>query len=195
MLVNLQHLCYTKQQNYVSFSESTVSFDRVKVSSAYFMSLLGFAVFIAHVELLYILRYNIAICTLTKTLINAGHDLLSMTVVGAIIFIAFVFCMTLLFGNNLSEYANIPETCMTLVRAALGNFDYHPIKLNFGSAGAFILVLYLLFITILAMNLFITLLNLFFEETSDDPNSAKFEQDVMEHFLSTVKNFLIPKKN
>lgn len=157
------------------------------------MSFLGLAVFIAHLELLYILRYNVSICTLTQTLMRAGWELFSMAVVAGVVFLAFLTTMTLLFGSTLADYASLTQTCTTLARAALNNFDHMPVLQNYGPLGCFFLLSYLLFTSIMAMNFFITLLNIFFEQTSNDPQTAKLEGEVMNHLEKTVKKLILSK--
>ena len=161
----------------------------------YFLTFLGFTVFIAHIELLYILRYNNSICLFTLTLRRAGVELLSMASIGGVILLAFGSYMTLAFGSDLLQYSSFTTTVVTLAQASLNKYDYYSIKTAFGKSGSFILTLYLLFISIAAMNFFITLLNVFLEETSDDPDALKDESEVIDHLVNIVKSFVTNESN
>ena len=173
-----------------SISESAAGFESVVAATQYFLIFLGFTVFIAHVELLYILRYNNSISLFTLTLRRAGSELLSMGILGGVILLAFGSYMTLAFGSDLLQYSSFTTTVVTLAQASLNKYDYYSVKTAFGKSGSFILTLYLLFISVAAMNFFITLLNVFLEETSDDPEAMKNESEVIDHFMSIVKSFV-----
>ena len=79
---------------------------------------------------------------------------------------------------------------MTMAEASLNKYDFYSIKDVFGSWGALCLTLYLLFISIAAVNLFITMLNVFLEETGDDPTAMKDESEVIDHLVGIVKSFV-----
>lgn len=154
------------------------------------MVFLGFAVFIAHLELLYILRYNQAICLFTQTLRAAGGQILSMFMLGGVVFLAFASLMNLSFGSHLQDYAWLTNTLVTLAQASIGKFDFHAVKAAFGTSGAFLLLLYLLFITLVGMNFFITLLCIHLEETSSDEEAGQEPSEVIQHLESIVKSFI-----
>ena len=159
-------------------------------ASYYFLVFLGFAVFIAHLELIYILRYNNAICLFTLTLCRAGKELVSIACIGGVIFLAFVSLMTLCFGTEHVEYASFTMTITTLARASLTQYDFQGVRSAFGLSGAFLLTLYLTFVSIIGMNFFITLINTYLEETSDDSDAIQDKSEVIAHLTDIVKSFI-----
>ena len=172
------------------FPESVVGFDSVLTSSYYFLVFLGFAIFIAHLELLYILRYNEAICLFTLTIRRASSQLVSMALMGGVILLAFAFAMTIFFGSLLKEYAWFTQTIVTLAQASLNSYDFYSIRSAFGLPGALLLMLFLLFISVIAMNFFITIINIHLEETSDDTDARQEESEVIDHLETIVKSFV-----
>ena len=154
---------------------------------------MGIVAFLTQCQLLHLLRYNKTIAVLGRTLSKSASDMLGFGFIFFIIFLAFTIGANLLFFE-LYEYSTMAICFGTQLSGLLGKFLLVDVIANYGMTGATFILIYLLIMVILAIDIFVSLLNDFLENVKMDRAMQNKDFEVVDHFLDTVKSFIVKKQ-
>ena len=171
-----------------------MSFDPIIRYNNVYLLLMGLVTFLTQCQLLHVLRYNTTIAILGNTLLQSGPALLSFSIISAILMAAYSSGAALMF-NQLPEYSSMLQTLGTLLQAFVGKFNLFDVQDMYGSAAVAFLLTYLLITMVVVTNFFISILNDFLEAVGKDKNVGKKDNEVIEHFMRTVKSLIVGKKD
>ena len=168
-------------------TDKSINFQLLARSNMMFILFMGLAAFLTQLALLNILRYSHTIAVLATTLKKSAGDVMNSLFCIFIVMTAFAAYMHIEYGPHLSEYRSVMMTYAAQFSGFMGVFDYTGIYQAQGALGAFMLILYLLIITNLFLNLFISILSEYMSAIHKDPEVVPKDHEVVEHVISMVK--------
>ena len=168
-------------------SDESINFEFLARTNMVFVTLMSLAAFLTQLAFLNTLRYNHTIAVLATTLKQSSTDIINSLFCIFIVMTAFAAYMHVEYGPHLSEYRSVMMTYAAQFSGFMGVFDYTGIYEAQGTLGAFMLILYLLIITNLFLNLFISILSDYMSAIHKDPEVVPKDHEVVEHVISMVK--------
>lgn len=100
--------------------DSFVNFNHIVIWDQTYTTVVALLVFIATLRIIKILGYNRKFTEIISVITTASTELLSFGIVFALVFFAFVFSGSLLFGKNLEEYRDLFNAWATLTNTLIG---------------------------------------------------------------------------
>lgn len=146
----------------------------------FFIFSLGFCAFLLQISLLYVLRHIRMITTLVMTLVKSAGKLLSVGLMFAVVYLATVATVYLLFGTEVYEYRSFMHTCFSILSLSCKGFERF--VMSTGSLGVVIIVVYALLILLLVMNVFVSILNAYLKALNQDKLLKK--NDIVEYIIN-----------
>ena len=171
-----------------------MSFDPIIRYNNVYLLLMGLVTFLTQCQLLHVLRYNTTIAILGNTLLQSGPTLLSFSIISAILMAAYSSGAALMF-NQLPEYSSMLQTIGTFLQAFMGKFNLFDLQDMYGNTAAAFLLTYLFVTMVVVTNFFVSILNDFLFAVGEDKNTGKKDNEVIEHFMRTVKSLIVGKKD
>ena len=153
-----------------------------------FVTLMSLAAFLTQLAFLNTLRYNHTIAVLATTLKQSSTDIINSLFCIFIVMTAFAAYMHVEYGPHLSEYRSVMMTYAAQFSGFMGVFDYTGIYEAQGALGAFMLILYLLIITNLFLNLFISILSEYMSAIHKDPEAVPDDHEVITHAVCMIQD-------
>lgn len=168
-----------------------ISFDRIALLTSIEDSFLAFVMFSISLKLLRLFRFNAQIAYLFKSLRSCGFTLASYGVVFAIITVAYASAGSLLFGSSELNYSSVPKSIVNHLTMLLGGDMAHerlesisPI-LATPFLGSFAMAM-----TILMINVFVTILNDSFQDAKTTPKKEIQDLETGDFIAGYVKSTL-----
>ena len=155
-----------------------------------FTYMLGLLVFFATLKLLKLLRFNHTVFLLTRTLAMASSPLVSFSIVFFVAFFAYSIVFYLLYGPQLQDYSNFITALESVFNILLGAFDYEAIVGNNRELGPFLFVSFMLFMVMVLMNMFLTIIMDCFSEVQGDEDLQSDDFDMVGFVMGRVVSFL-----
>ncbi|XP_065658368.1 uncharacterized protein LOC100211692 isoform X4 [Hydra vulgaris] len=140
---------------YLQDSEIFISFQYVGILEYIFQGAIGIVLFFVTMELIRILRFNHKINRLTKIFGIIGSPLASFAILFLTVFIAYVSLAYFLYVAKLEEYATFISSFVNLTQMFLGKFSVQQYFDNAPVFGPFLFASYMIFITMIMINLFV----------------------------------------
>merc|ERR1719189_2093189 len=105
-----------------------------------------------------------------------------------IIFNAFSQLGYILFGPQLKEYSTYKDSCFTLLRAMLGDFDFPTLVNASGDLGAAFFFFFIFIVFFILLNMFLAIINDTYSEVKAELQMAKVEFEITDLFARGYNN-------
>lgn len=171
--------------------EAFISFDYIIFLDEAYMSILGFAVFCAFLKFLKLLRFNRRMSTLVQTVKVSFKPLLSFAFMFLLFFMAFAQAAFLVFGPVNENYATFVVTSETMLAMTLGGFDFMGLQEANRLLGPIFFIAYMVFIFLILVNVFLSIVNDAFAEVSSDVSKQTNEHEVLDYILYCLKEQIL----
>lgn len=166
-------------------SDEVVSFNSVVMVDEVFINLIGAALFLQILQLLWVLKFNKTLAELSATIGHSMEYLKSFFVSLLVIFVAFAMVAHHMYGTELWNYRDFLHVCYSQLISILGKFDANELVLVGGDFGRVVFMSYQLTLLYIFINLLIAIIN----ETLADIHGGKIHVE----FKDDVFDLLIEK--
>ncbi|CAF4231416.1 unnamed protein product, partial [Adineta steineri] len=146
--------------------------------------LLGYCCFFSIIKCLHLLRFNQQISLFAETLKYCAKELISFSLMFAIVFIAFLCLFYLLFVSKLSSCSSLLSTAQMLFEMTLMKFDASQISGADAFLGPFCFTLFMLLVVFICLSMFLSIINDSFRHAKDNQK----DDQIMLSFM--LKKFL-----
>lgn len=167
--------------------EAFISFDYIIFLDEAYMGTLGFAVFCAFLKVLKLLRFNRRISMLVQTIKVSSGPLISFFFMFLLFFLAFTQVAFLVFGPVNEDYASFVVAAETMLSMTLGGFDFIGLQNANRLIGPIFFISYMVFIFLILVNVFVSIVNDAFAEVSSDVAKQTNEHEVLDYIWYCVK--------
>jgi len=82
----------------------------------------------------------------------------------------------------------------SLVQAFLGKFNFQQLVSYYGTFAGYYLLTFLMLMIVFISNTFVSILNEFLAAVGNDRALEKKDHEVVDHFLNTMKDFVLTKR-
>ncbi|CAF1084827.1 unnamed protein product [Adineta steineri] len=136
-----------------------INFQLLAYVNDFYLFFLGFCCFFGTLRLLRLCRYNQRINLLALTLKRAARELLSFSMMFAIIFIAFLMLYYFQFCSAIWECSSLLHTAQMLFELLLLKFDATQIKEAAPVLGPLYFTFFIIFVVFICINMFVSIVN------------------------------------
>lgn len=167
--------------------EAFISFDYIIFLDEAFLGTLGFAVFCAFLKFLKLLRFNRRMSMLVQTVKVSSAPLLSFFFIFLLFFTAYTQAAFLMFGPVNEDYSSFVVAAETMLSMTLGGFDFTGLQNANRLIGPIFFISYMVFIFLILVNVFLSIVNDSFAEVSSDVAKQTNEHEVVDYIVYSVK--------
>lgn len=167
--------------------EAFISFDYIIFLDEAYKGVLGFAVFCAFLKFLKLLRFNRRMSMLVQTINVSSGPLLSFFFLFLLFFLAYTQAAFLVFGPVNQDYASFIVAAQTMLSMTLGGFDFIGLQNANRLIGPIFFISYMVFIFLILVNVFLSIVNDSFAEVSSDVAKQTNEHEVLDYIWYCVK--------
>ena len=167
--------------------EAFISFDYIIFLNEAYMGTLGFAVFCAFLKFLKLLRFNRRMSMLVQTVKVSSAPLFSFFFMFLLFFMAYTQAAFLLFGPVNENYSSFVGAAETMLSMTLGGFDFIGLQDANRLVGPIFFISYMVFIFLVLVNVFLSIVNDSFAEVSSDVAKQTNEHEVVDYIVYYVK--------
>ena len=156
---------------------ATISFHSALTSKDFEIGAMSFAIFIATIKLLKMVRFNFHVVIFTKTIRKSFALLLSFGFVFTVVFLAFAQAGCLVFGTSIGEYSSVGGSIWYQLQLVLGTpLPLYEMEITSPIVSKVFAFSFLFSLNIYLMNMFIVIVNDAYVEASDiDKTSEVFK--------------------
>jgi len=172
-----------KIRQYRDNPEIFVSFTIVSLLENLTIAFLGFVLFFKNLEFLRILRFNIQIALMSKTMSSLGAPLGSFGMIFVVLFMSYVSLSHCLFVDKLEDFKSPMETLVSLSRMFMGQFSIGDYFDNAPYLGPILFFTYMISIQMVMINLFIGLICDAFAESGEGEDDDDEEKPNIFNFM------------
>ena len=170
--------------------DTFVSFDYIIFLDEAYLSILGFSVFCAFLKFLKLLRFNRRMSMLVQTIKVSSKPLLSFFFMFMFFFIAYTQTAFLAFSSTNEDYATFIVAAETMLTMTLGGFDFLGLQNANRIIGPIFFISYMVFIFLILVNVFLSIVNDSFAEVANDVGKQTNEHEVLDYILYVVKDHI-----
>ena len=170
--------------------DNFVSFDYIIFLDQAYLSVLGVSVFCAFLKFLKLLRFNRRMSMLVQTIKVSSKPLLSFFFMFLLFFMAYTQAAYLVFGPNNEDYATFIVAAETMLTMTLGGFDFLGLQNANRLLGPMFFISYMVFIFLILVNMFLSIVNDSFAEVANDAEKQTNEHEVLEYIVYVVKDHI-----
>ena len=167
--------------------EAFTSFDYIIFLDEAYLGTLGFAVFCAFLKFLKLLRFNRRMSMLAQTVKVSSAPLLSFFFMFLLFFTAYTQAAFLMFGPVNEDYSSFVVAAKTMLSMTLGGFDFIGLQNANRLIGPIFFISYMVFIFLILVNVFVSIVNESFAEVSSDVAKQTNEHEVVDYIVYCVK--------
>ena len=175
------------------FREDPTKFTSFRHSASWQMSLeyaIAALVFMVSLKFLRLFQFNRRMYLLSLTLSNATYELLSYTVVFAIVLMAFSLLYHLMLQPYNANFVNLVGTMRTLLRVLVGKSDVLVTRHQFPVLERIVIFVYMCLTKFILLNIFIVILNDGFSRARAKNDTQQNAFEFLDFMKSTVSEFL-----
>ncbi|XP_071106159.1 polycystin family receptor for egg jelly-like [Haliotis cracherodii] len=174
------------------------NFQRLAMWDELFTFLLAWVIFGSILKVIHMLRFNKKMSMLAGTLKKAAQELSAFSVVFVCFIIAFMSLGFLTFGANVQGYSSVLVSLETLLSFALGHYQFEELSMANRTLGPVFFFAYIMFVVLLMLNMFVTILNDSFSVVRSKVNSEKNEYEIVAFMWGYFRSWinltgLVPK--
>ncbi|XP_036357895.1 polycystin-1-like isoform X2 [Octopus sinensis] len=166
-----------------------MKFQYVAFWNEMFCIIVGWLVFLATLKFMKLLRFNKRMSMLSSTLTNSAPSLLNFSLVFWIFFLSFVQVFYLLFFREMSDFANFITAAETGFLMMMGKFDFHMMKLIQPILCPLIFAMFVVTITFILLNMFLSILNEAFASVKEDLDKQSNEYEIVNFMVGRFKTW------
>ncbi|XP_067671591.1 polycystin-1-like [Haliotis asinina] len=174
------------------------NFQRLAMWDELFTILLAFVIFVSMFKIIHMLRFNKKMSMLAGTLRKAAQELSAFSVVFVCFIIAFMSLGFLTFGANVEGYSSVLLSLETLLSFALGHYQFEELSMANRTIGPIFFFAYIMFVVLLMLNMFVTILNDSFSVVRTKVNSEQNDYEIVSFMWECFRSWidltgLVPK--
>lgn len=167
--------------------EAFISFDYIIFLDEAYLGTLGFAVFCAFLKFLKLLRFNRRMSMLVQTVKVSSGPLFSFFFMFLLFFMAYTQTAFLIFGPVNEDYSSFVVAAETMLSMTLGGFDFIGLQDANRLVGPIFFISYMVFIFLVLVNVFVSIVNDAFAEVSSDVAKQTNKHEVVDYIVYCVK--------
>lgn len=171
----------------VSHGNEYMKFQYVGYWSEIFTYIVGFLVFFATLKFLKLLRFNKKICMLASTMKASVKDLLHFSVIFNIVFLAFIQLFYMIYVANIKSFKNFVTACESGIVMMMGKFDIYAMQAAQPVLTQIFIFLYVVMITFIVVNMFLSILNETFTSVRVDANKQANDYEIVQFMIGRLK--------
>ncbi|XP_071129607.1 polycystin family receptor for egg jelly-like isoform X3 [Mytilus edulis] len=171
----------------VSHGNEYMKFQYVGYWSEIFSYIVGWLAFFATLKFLKLLRFNKKICLLASTIKASARDLLHFSVIFNIVFLAFIQLFYMIYVANIKSFKTFVTSCESGVVMMMGKFDIYAMSNAQPVLTQVFLFLYVVVITFIVVNMFLSILNQSFSAVRIDANKQNNDYEIVQFMLGRLK--------
>lgn len=164
--------------------------DLINESNSVFTVCLALCMGLASIKFLKLFRFNNKIYSLALTLNKCAKELIGFGLIFALIWLAFVQLMYLMFVERLSSFSSVLSSMEASFEIMLGGFYVSPLIKDYPLIGSLIYVLFNVFVVFLLLNIFISIVCDSFRTVSEDLHNRENELEMFDYLSEKLKAVL-----
>ncbi|RNA30188.1 polycystic kidney disease 1-like 2 [Brachionus plicatilis] len=145
---------------------------------------------LATMKFIKLLRFNSSILVLITAIRNSLNELIGITFMMIIWYLAFVQLFYALFNEKIAGFSTMVKSMTTCFQALLGKFDIGPVIRESAILGPFFFAFYNLMVLLIIISVFITVISDSFIEVKRNKESYFIETDMSKYFIAKIKGMV-----
>ena len=154
------------------------------------MYVIGWLVFLATIKFLKLLRFNKKICQLAGTLRYGAKSMVWFSIMFGVLFAAFLQFFYLHYMSILEGFQTFIHTVETCLQIMLGSFDFYALRDASPVLGPLMFFLYVVSITFILLNMFLSILNEAFSTVRTDESKQPNDYEMVEFIIGRFKKLV-----
>ncbi|XP_075834135.1 polycystin-1-like protein 2 [Microtus pennsylvanicus] len=176
-------------QRYRKHKGEGISFSETAATDAALGYTIAFLVLLSTVKLWHLLRLNPKMNVITSALRRAWSDISSFMAIILIMLLAYSIASNLIFGWKLRSYKTLLDAAETMISLQLGIFNYEEVLDYSPVLGSFLIGSCIVFMTFVALNLFISVILVAFSEEQKYDQLSE-EGEIADLLLMKILSFM-----
>lgn len=148
---------------------------------------LGVLMFAATLKMLKLLRFNMRIVVLMKTIVCFGPPLVSFFMVFVIVFLAFASACYMIFVNYLSSYSSFARTCTSLLTMTLNKFNINDLLTVNPLMATLTFFGFVVSVNFIMINFMMTIIMDSFSRVKEEVMLQRNKYEMVQYIMSSVK--------
>ncbi|XP_012934947.1 polycystic kidney disease protein 1-like 2 [Aplysia californica] len=166
-----------------------IKFQYVGYWNEIFAYLIGIVVCFATIKFLRLLRFNRRVSMLSSTLRHSARNLFHFSIIFWIVFLAFCQLFFLTYMTVDEKYSSFIESLVASVLMMMGKFNIYVMILAEPVLTQIFVLLYVVSVTFIIVNMFISILNDTFTTVRNDLTKQNNEYEILEFMMSRFKKW------
>jgi len=160
------YIVYDQRRQFTVEASQFIDYYDMGERFIYVFTLLGVVGLLLVLKLFRFFALSKQATALWQTLIRATPDLIAFGIGFCVLICGFAFVATLLYGPTIESFHNLPSAFSSLLRFALGDFDYPELSRARPAVTGWFFALYIASIVLVGMNVLIAIVTMYFEEVN-----------------------------
>ncbi|KAK7111823.1 hypothetical protein V1264_011390 [Littorina saxatilis] len=166
-----------------------IKFQYVGYWNEIFTYMIGWTVFFATLKFMRLLRFNKRMSLLASTLRNGARSLLHFSVIFWIVFLAFAMLFFLSFMTVDIKYSSFIGSVVSGILMMMGKFDIYQLTMAEPVLTQIFVFLFVLSVTFIIVNMFVSILNETFSAVRDDINKQSNDYEIVSFMIGRFRRF------
>ncbi|XP_070567189.1 polycystin-2-like [Ptychodera flava] len=149
--------------------------------------IISMLVFLSIIRFLKLLRFNQRMTLLSKTLKEAGKDIISWLFMASVIILGFSHAGYLFFHSSIESFKTMPDTLRLFFTTSIGKFPKETFLQLTSTFAQMLLLTYAVLNIVVTMNVFIAIINKAFGKADGERKSAQNHFDVLDYLSTRLK--------
>ncbi|XP_047736408.1 polycystic kidney disease protein 1-like 2 [Hyalella azteca] len=167
-----------------------MNFQRLALWNETFIYLIAFVCFISILECLNLLRFNVRMSMLARTLRTCSTDLAAFSFTFFITFMAFVQFAYIAFSANMQIYKGFVTTMESMVGHLLGSIDMKEMLHQNGYFGVIFYLVFILLMSFIVLNMFFSIMGEAFASTKEEIAKEKNQYELLAFMTGLVYDLM-----
>ncbi|XP_068248147.1 uncharacterized protein [Palaemon carinicauda] len=167
-----------------------MNFQRLALWNETFIYLIAFVCFISILECLHLLRFNVKMSMLARTLRYCSAQMFTFSITFLTSFLAFVQFAYVAFSPGMGIYKNFVTAVESMLGHLLGDIDMVYMKDHYGWFGVSFYFVFIFVMTFIVLNMFFTILGDAFSVTKEEIANEKNQYELLNFVTGLVKDML-----
>ncbi|XP_066966747.1 polycystin-2-like protein 1 [Macrobrachium rosenbergii] len=167
-----------------------MNFQRLALWNETFIYLISFVCFISILECLHLLRFNVKMSMLARTLRYCSAQMFTFSITFLTSFLAFVQFAYIAFSPGMGVYKNFITAIESMLGHLLGDIDLVYMRDQYGWFGVSFYFTFIFVMTFIVLNMFFTILGDAFSVTKEEIATEKNQYELLNFITGLVKDML-----
>ena len=187
---------FTQTAQMSSFIQSAfINLQYISYCNDTLQTFLGFCTAFSTIRFIKLLRFNKNILVFTTVFYHGINELFSFGSLFLIFWFSFVQAMYVFFNEKTAMFADLVTSMKTLIQIILGKFNAESILSANAVFGSIFYIIYNIFIGIMLINIFLSILNGFYNEVRLSQDLDREVPDLFNYYKSVFSSFFKRKNN